>query len=237
MADAGPMHGPEELRLLELLREVQGLLAAALNSLGHKDCPTPEAAYLGRIAARTINRASEGYLVLRESHRVDASKFLVRPAIEAVFSATAAMNKPGFLFRKAYTEWEEDKKMFVRDGDAAGEAEANRQLEDLKRAYREEQPHHPIECKYVSVRETADLAGLLWMYEPTYRVYCKFTHGAVRAVEGHLDEATNPVDTRFMVTCVLAVLELLKKHTPACVPDLAPFLERLNVTFPPKPNP
>ena len=97
-----------------LLTEVQQLLAHSLNSLGGKSPATGEAAYLGW-AAVSVNRAAEGYLWLRESGRVAASKLLVRPALEATFSAIAVIKKHGFLLRKAYSEWEEDKKMFVKD--------------------------------------------------------------------------------------------------------------------------
>lgn len=218
------IHGPEELKHLGLLREVQQILAKALNSLGGKSPPTAESAYLGW-AAVSVNRAAESYLWLRDSGRVAGSKLLVRPALEATFAAIAVLKKDGFLFRKAYSEWEEDKKMFAND--AAGEQEAKRALEDLKRAFRQNRPNCPIVCKRVTVRDTADAAGFLENYESAYRIYCQFTHGALRAVLGDLDDTTDTIDTPTVTWCALQMLDHLQTHTPAEIPDLIPFRKRL----------
>jgi len=45
---------------------------------------------------------------------------------------------------------------------------------------------------------------------------------------GHLDEQTDPRDTTTVGWCIYSVLELLKVHTPAEIPDLAPFRKRLD---------
>lgn len=219
-----PLHGPQELKHLGLLREVQQILAHALNSLGGKSPPTAESAYLGW-AAVSVNRAAEGYLWLRESGRVAASKLMVRPTLEATFAAIAVLKKHGFLFRKAYSEWEEDKKMFAKD--AVGEQEAKRALEDLKRAFRQHKPDCPVVCKRVTVRDTADAAGFLDNYESAYRTYCQFTHGALRAVLGELDDTTDTIDTPIVTWCALQVLDYLQLHTPAELPDLVAFRKRL----------
>jgi hypothetical protein len=210
MSAKKPIHGPEELQLLELLSEVQRLLADALNSLGGKPPPTAESAYLGW-AAVSVNRAAEGYLCLRESSRVAASKLLVRPALEATFSGTAVIKKNGFLFRKAYSEWEEDKKMFATD--AAGEKEANEALEDLKRAFQQNSPSYPVECKHITVRDTGDIAGFLANYDSAYRIYRQFTHGALRAVLGHLDDTTDSIDTPIVTWCARDAGPFAKAHT------------------------
>jgi hypothetical protein len=219
-----PNHGPKEVQLLALLKDAQHLLAEALNSLGGKSPPTPESAYLGW-AAVSVNRAAEGYLWLRESGRVGASKLLVRPALEATFSGVAAIKKPGFLFRKAYSEWKEDKRMFAHDAGLL--AEADRQLDKLKLAAKRARPGCPAECKPVTVRDAAEMAGLSNAYESAYRVYCNFTHGAMSAVQGQLDRATDTIDTDVVGWCVLMMLNQLKEHTPAQIPDLNPFKKRL----------
>ncbi|HZM03970.1 MAG TPA: DUF5677 domain-containing protein [Candidatus Saccharimonadales bacterium] len=192
--------------------------------MGDKSPATAEAAYLGW-GAVSVNRAAEGYLWLRESGRVAASKLLVRPALEATFSAIAVIKKHGFLFRKAYSEWEEDKKMFVRD--AGGEKEATKALEDLKRAFQQSSPGYPVECKRITVRDAADVAGFLENYESAYRIYCQFTHGAMRAVLGHLDDTTDTIDTPMVSWCVLQMLDHLQTDTPAQIPNLVPFRKRL----------
>ena len=104
------IYPPFEVEFLKLLKELQPIFIDALNSLGGKKPPDAASSYLGRVAIN-VNRASDGYLFLRESGRMDASKLLVRPALEAVFSGTAAMKDKAFLFRKAYSEWKEHKKL------------------------------------------------------------------------------------------------------------------------------
>jgi len=229
MATKQPIHGQEEVQLIGLLRDVQRVLADALDSMGGKSLQPGAPAYLAW-AAVSVNRAAEGYLWLRESGRVPASKLLVRPALEATFFGIAVVKKPGFFFRKLYSEWEQDKKMFAND--AAVEAASNCALQDLKRAARQAFPGCPIECKRVSVREAAEAAGLLNVYNSAYRTYCKFTHGALIAVQGHLDDATDTIDTDVVVSCVLKMLNELRQHTPAQVPDLKELGKRLKATHP-----
>jgi hypothetical protein len=217
------IHSAKEIELLELLKKVQKILTDALNSLSGKSPATPEIHYLSWTAV-FVNRSADGYLHLWKSGRVDASKLLVRPALEATFSGIAAIKQPGFLFRKAYSEWLEDKKLFVND--AAGEVEANRALENLKRTFKEKLPDSPIECKKVNVRDTAEAAGFVNNYE-AYKVYCQFTHGAMRIVFGNLNRQTDGVDTKTVIWCVLMILDQLKETTPAQMPDLMPFKEEL----------
>ena len=220
-----PIHGPEEVQLLALLREVQQVLADALNSLDSTSRPPIDVAYLGWTAV-SVNQAAEGYLWLRDSGRVAASKLLVRPALEAVFSGIAAVKDHRFLFRKAYSEWGEEKKMFANDQD--GQAAANHALEDLKRAFKQACPGYPVECKGISAKDTAQMADLLEIYDRVYRIYCQFTHGALMAVmEEGLKEATDPMDTGIVVWCVLMILDKLKEHTRAQIPDLPSLQMRL----------
>jgi hypothetical protein len=224
-----PHHGPKELRLLALLTDAQQLLADALNSMASKPVEA-ETTYL-MWAAVSVNRAAEGYLWLRKAGRVAASKLLVRPALEAIFWAIAVITKPGFLFRKLYTELEEDRKMFPNN---ASVLVARKQtLEAMKRAAMKVRPSYPLECKTVRVRDAADAAGLSKVYDGAYRTYCKFTHGAIQAVQGHLDGATDETDTAVVVWCVLTMLDYMRKHTPAQVPELEPFWKKLEAAAPP----
>jgi hypothetical protein len=223
MTTQQPKHGPKELQLLALLADVQHLLGDTLNSMAGKSTEA-EASYL-MWASISVNRAAEGYLFLRESGRVPASKLLVRPALEATFLASAAIRKPGFLFRKLYSEWEEDKKMFSND--PAALAAAQQALHALKIAAKKARPKCPVECKRVNMRDAADAAGLSKAYEGAYRTYCKFTHGAIQAVRGRLDAATDVIDTDVVIWCVLVMLNHLREHTFAQIPDLAPYQKRL----------
>src|SRR5688572_10339396 len=101
------IHGLEERRDLQLLKEVQRVMSDALNSLAGHSHKTKEEAYVWW-ASVAVNRAAEGFHCLRESGRADASKLLVRPTIELVFAAEAVIRQRGFWFSKAYSEWLED---------------------------------------------------------------------------------------------------------------------------------
>lgn len=173
----------------------------------------------------SVNRAAEGYLSLRDSGRVAASKLLIRPAIEGTFSGIAAIKRKDFLFRKAYSEWDEDRKLFAKD--AVKVEEAKKALEDLKRAFQTKYPSLDLACKQISVRDAAEIAEMLAIYEGTYRLYCQFTHGALRAALGDLDKISDTIDTPVVTWCVLQMLDHLEKETPAQIPDLIPFRRRL----------
>ncbi len=217
------LHCPEETALLNLLKELQPILMQALNSLANQVVPSAESRYLGD-AAKSVNIASDAYIMLRESGRVHASKLMVRPMIEAVISAIAGLKKKGFLFRIAYTELSEIKKLYPKTPE--NEATANANLEQLKKRFREE-PGYPVECKCVDMRYTAEVAGLVETYDMAYRIYCEFTHSTVRAVRGSLDQMTDPIDTPMVIWAVRTTLDHLKVFTPANIPDLAPFNERI----------
>lgn len=224
MSIARSIYPQFEVQFLEFLKELQTILVNALNSLGGKKPSDFGSSYLGRVAV-TVNRTSDGYLWLRESGRMDASKFLIRPALEAVFCGTAAMMNKEFLFRKAYSEWEEDKKLFATD--AISRNEADDCLERLKRKFQENAPDYPVKCKTIKVREIAEMAGLSLAYDEHYRIYCRFTHSAMRSVSGNLNQVTDSKDTHVIVWCVLMMLNQLKQYTPADIPNLMPFNEKL----------
>lgn len=213
-------HDPEEMRLLKLLSELRPLLRNAIDSLDGKTSPAPEASYL-RWCAVTVSHAAAGYLMLRERGAIHASKFQIRPALEATFNGIAAINANGFLFRRAYTEWLEDKKL--AHGNPATMKELDDQFEEVKRQF----PSCSQDLAKVSVYDAAKMADLLPVYETAYRVYCQFTHGALRAANGGLNEASDGHDTFTVACCVLLLLKALKGHTPAEIPNLARFVKEL----------
>ncbi len=134
------------------------------------------------------------------------------------------MKNREFLFRKAFSEWEEDKKLFTKS--AAAKKEADQYLKQLQIEFQKDNPSYPIRLQAIKIKEIAGMAELSPVYEYAYRVYCKYTHSAMRAVSGNLDQATDLHDTPTIVWCVLTTLELLKKHTPAEIPDLEAFNQR-----------
>jgi hypothetical protein len=215
----------EEKQLLTLLGKLQSLLTDAINSLNTKKL-TPETRYLS-ICAITVNQAAGGYFILRERHQIYASKFLVRPILEATLSAGAVMKKRGFLYRKAYSEILEEKKNFPKDSQTDAHFESL--LNQLKDFFKKYDSGYPIEDKEVKLRYTAELAEMLPLYEVVYRTYCKFTHGGIDAALGQLNKMTDDLDTQFVVRLVFMMLEQLQKHTHAQIPDLQPFRMQLKI--------
>jgi hypothetical protein len=220
------LYPPIEIEFIKVLKELQPIIVKALNSLDGKMPANAGAKYLG-VVAKTVNRASDGYVELRQAGRMDASKLLIRPALEAVFCGIAAVSNKEFLFRKAYSEWEEHKKLFSRD--LVGKAQADEVLKRLQEDFPKHNPDYPVNLKPASIWDAANMAGLLPVYEYAYRMYCKFTHSAMSAVSGNLDEQTDLHDTPTMVWCVLTTLRFLKEHTPAEIPDLGAFTQRVEL--------
>jgi hypothetical protein len=219
-------HSPEEAQKLKILQELLKDLCVAINSLDEK-APPPEsaaAAYMQYVAV-AINRAADGFLVLRLAHRVAASKLLIRPALEALIAGAAIANQPDLLSRKARSEWEEEIRMFPKcpERDAAFQ----KLWADFEQAVRRHKPGCQINPTPISTRDMAKEVGWEEIYDKVYRLYCKFTHGAVRAVRGELDDSTDNRDTEIIIWCVFQALVLLKSKTPAIVPDLDRLHDRL----------
>src|SRR6266496_1889736 len=98
-----------EVQSLDLLSDTQTELHHALSAFGGRQCKGLLQDYRFYTASH-INLAAEGYIYLRKSKRIDASKHLIRTAIEAVIRLRAVQKKPELLFRIAFTEFEEDKR-------------------------------------------------------------------------------------------------------------------------------
>jgi hypothetical protein len=81
---------------------MQQQLTDAINSLGDDAPPPKSAECMLQWVAFSVNRAADGYLLLRQAQRVDTSKLLVRPMLETVFSRTAVMKKPGRGGRRTF---------------------------------------------------------------------------------------------------------------------------------------
>jgi len=215
--------------------ELQTLLAKALNSIAGKTTEA-EVSYLVW-GATHVNKTVAGYVELRKQQMVHASKLLIRPVIEATAAVIAAIKKPEFLFQKAHSEYQQDKKLigeFRKLLEKTGQpttavqqqtADAEKSWQRFERKWTRIRPAHPKkrgEIKFPAVLHAADLDP--WYAQ--YRLYCQFTHGALRAVAGDLDDMTDPADNLVISWLTLMMLDQLRKHAPVQVPDLQPFLEK-----------
>lgn len=215
-----------EVEPLTLLHDLQGELTDALNSLGGKR-PQLIGDRYHLNAAAYINKASEGFLLLRTNGRADASKLLIRPAIEAVFRVQALRKKPELLYHIAWTERLEDKKWFRsaahRHGSQYDENADDPSWKIFEEAYKAEFPQASLIPKKLTVFATAEAAGLEDYYGSHYRMYCQYTHAALRATGGHLDELSDAEDTRTMILCAYCALAAI-----AAIGALSSNLQRLH---------
>lgn len=220
-------HDPEA-QLLQLLSEMLRQLADALNSLAGKQRNGLWDGFLG-FSAVHINRAGHGYLHLRQSSLVDASKLLIRPALETMLRILAVRAKPSLLYRIAFTEWSEDRKLARAAAKRSGQecdTEFQQAWTDFRAAYARQLPDHELQEAALSAFEASEVAGIGGIYDSAYRLYCQFTHGALRATTGDLS-STDMCDTRTMAFCVLSALEAVMSIGGEA-PRLVPLRDRLD---------
>jgi hypothetical protein len=219
-------HSPEEVEKLKCLEELVKHLGGALNSLNENAPPIKSAAahYMQFVGA-AINRAADGFLLLRMNYRIAASKLLVRPALEVLFAGAAIAQQPDLLVRKARSEWEEEKKMFPKS--AERDTSFKKMWDMFEQTVKKEEPNCQINPNAISAYELSAKVGWEEIYDKVYRLYCKFTHGAFQAIKGDLDDATDRYETEIVIWCVFQALVLLKTYTPATIPDLDRLHDRL----------
>ena len=183
---------------------------------------------IGSTQPGTLTRLPRDTFFLRQGGRLDASKHLVRNAIEMLILLMAVQKKPELLFRIAFKE-HEDKKTQVRCmkyGDvAAAESAINKQWSDFKSAYRTKYPEQALVENALGLRDIAHQADLQPYYDTHYRLYCRFTHAALEATTGSLKEFDGE-DNRTMALCALAGIEALSS-IGSSTPNLEPLRKRL----------
>jgi len=211
--------------MLSLLKEAHGILCNALNSLNGTRPPTHEASFLCS-SADSVCVAADGYVLLRENGRVNASKLLVRPMVEAALFATAVVKRKGFYFRKRFTELVEEGKLLGNSPQI--KAQVQKASDDLAVFLKKNDPTYPIRRAVVTVFEAAQEADMEEVYKIFYRLYCQYTHGNRNAASGQLDGLTDPQDTFLAAWCLWQMLVQLPKHTPAKIPSLTSLEDRFN---------
>lgn len=92
-----------------------------------------------------------------------------------------------------------------------------------------------VEDVPLSSYDAAAEIGVEAYYDSHYRGYCQYTHGALEAVSGSLDELTDPEDARVMLHSAMIALEALADMGAKC-PGIASFRERFSEVTSQKPN-
>jgi len=164
-------------------------------------------------SAKHLHRAADGFVFLRRAKRVDASKFLVRPVIEIALRLQAVRKHPDLLYRIAFSEHCQDKKLLRPASEvvkADYESAPIHQLwQQFTEAFKKKFPAIQTVDEEISVIEIAQKGGLQRFYDSHYRTYCQYNHGTLRASTGYLDEATDFADNATMALCVSVALEAL----------------------------
>lgn len=194
---------------LQLVSRVQQELAKALDSLGGKKHQGLQDQF-PFYSASHINRAVEGYVLLRQQSRLDASRLLIRPTIEAAIKILAVRKQPELLYQIAYSERLEDQKLIRKGALSRGNSGAlsleQQRWDEFVKTYADHFPTHKLVDEKLPLRAAATVAGIEDYYESAYRVYCQFTHAAFRAITGNLDELYVH-DNAAMGLCALTALE------------------------------
>ena len=193
-------------------------LTHASDSLGNK-VPTPST-LLSRYrfwSSKHLQRALAGFAFLRRSGYTHSSKFLIRPAIEMAIRLETASKHPDLFYRIAFSEHRHDERFLqevdkrlnneVQSKENRKRFEAN--WESFRDAFTKEFPDVPKEDKPLSVASAAEKMGMENLYDGYYRIYSQYTHGALLATVGHLNQGTDPEDNRIMAACAVGALDAL----------------------------
>ncbi len=218
----------KETTSLELVQALQGELRNALNSLGvgtSKGLLDHFVVFL----AKHINTAADGYISLRKALKIDASKLLIRPSIEAALQIVAVRNKPELLYRFAHNERTQDRKLYKPQAIKLGEdydVKDKKRWEDFTGEYKSFFPAHQLLEQDISLFDAAKAAGLDWYYEVYYRLYCRFTHALLAATTGSLNW-TDAEDNPQMAVATCCAVEAVQS-AGGVAPNLIALRSRLN---------
>ena len=201
---------------LSLLCDMCNELSRAVNSVGGK---VAQGLFdnFNFYSATYVNHAVEAFIFLRQGTppRFAGSKLLIRPAIEIMFRLEAIQKQPEFLYRIAYSESEEDWKWFAPAAARSGKnhnynrAAHEQRWNDFKAKYAEQFPNHHLVDRTITLAQLAAAADLAGYYDTHYRMYCRYTHAAFRAIGGYLDDLANSEDNRTMALCTLTAIRAL----------------------------
>jgi hypothetical protein len=226
-----------EVVAMALLSELQPAIVAALDSLGGKITKGVEDLYY-LYASRHINIAVDAFILLRREHRIDGARLLVRPALEAMLRLQAVRVKTHLLYRVLLRALEADKwfgGVTRRHGVAYTRVCDRDEWQAFKNRCIAQFGVDKLKEVPLSSHDAAAEIGVEGYYDSHYRGYCQYTHGALEAVSGSLDELTDPEDTRVMLHSAMIALEALADIGAEC-PGIASFRERFSAVINQKPE-
>jgi hypothetical protein len=200
-------HSASEEESLKLVEDFDTELRDALDSLGKKPAGILDTYRFW--SAKHLQRAVAGFASLRRPGLMDSSKFLVRPAIEMAFRLEAARQHPDVFYRIAHEEHRQDKHLMQGERHLLAQLEKN--WDKFKNAFVKEFPSVPVPNvnDRLTIEYVADKARMKSYYDSHYRIYSRYTHGALQGSTGNIDKATDPADNRNIAICALVALDNL----------------------------
>lgn len=197
---------------LRLVRDLRDELVDVLKSLGGRES-TGAFDKFAFYSASQVNKAAEAYVLLRQAHRVDACKLLVRPMIEMMFRTRAAAGKPHLFYRIILTERLKRNRWLQGAADRKGikfdKANEARGWAAFRAHCISKVPDTDLAGEEISPRAIAKAAGFLGYYDSFYAMYCTFTHGSLEAVTGGLDPVSDAYDNDTVALCIFSTIEVL----------------------------
>jgi hypothetical protein len=210
MTEASWSAGAEQ-ESLKLVEDFDSALIHALDSLSRTMVGLVD--HYRFWSSKHLQREINAFAFLRRSGRVNGSKLLVRPALEMAFRLEAVRRHPDSLYRIEFSEHCQDEQLLReharRSKQPYNDAQIEQKWKRFSDAFTEEFPNIPKVEKRLTIERIAAKAAMHRVYGDHYRIYCKYTHGALLASTGALDKATDPRDNWAMGACGLIALDNL----------------------------
>lgn len=201
-----------EILSLQLANDLRDELVCVLKSLGGRESSGALDKFIFYSGSQ-VNKAAEAYALLRQAHRVDACKLLVRPMIEMMFRTRAAAGKPHLFYRIILTERLKRNRWLQGAADRKGikfdTANEARDWAAFRAHCVSKVPNTDLSEKELSARAIAKAAGFLGYYDSFYAMYCTFTHGSLEAMTGGLDPVSDAYDNDTVALCIFSTIEVL----------------------------
>ena len=208
---------------MQLLVETESAISKALNGLGDQKTKRIEDMYFF-YAAKHIHDCVDTFIVLRNEHRLDGARLVVRPAFEAMLKLRAVRKKPELLYRALLADNKELDKWFSsvarRHGIAYTAIAERQQWADFKtRCVVQFGAENLNDDTPLEAYDAAKAIGIEHYYDTHYRGFSHYTHGLLEAISGSLDELIDPEASRVMLQSAISALDALN-HVGADIPNL-----------------
>ena len=224
---------------MALLSDIEPVIADALNALGDRMTKRMEDMYYF-YASKHIHDTLDAFIVLREGHRLDGARLLIRPALETMLKLRAVRAKPQLLHRALLADNKELDKWFSsvarrHDLPYTPIRERAEWLAFKQRFASQFGADNLKDDTPLSAYDAAKAIDIEAYYDTHYRGFGHYTHGLLEAISGGLDELIDPEASRVMLQSAITALDALTFLGAAC-PNLQSLSERATEVLTKKPD-